>query len=454
MDKTYNGRQLKSALINGFKALPAQELSMIKDDLGLSMPIEYLLEYQKKLVRPGGSVSTDELYMTDCFADVYSAFFQNYSFAEISTSNEDMRFALSDIMAKRGALGDLLPIDHSSLVNTYSKYLISTGYDDESIRPKPEYELIEKLPSGIQDTQLSHPCSTFFGCEESNALLARTDAPYRFNTEKKRVYPIVNDSQYHLLLVRLNNEPLAFESLAEIINGNAHLSKDIIYCAPVGRSGLLTTLIDTAHGYIINLDTVSALAGRELVPFELNLIDNCAAVIVPAEVSQSIALSILDFGYSVRFVGHTTKAVNSISVFYKGLYHTLDANIVRSLLPGYTSCVTLSDTQTDSSYIKSIFPSENIFLSVFGNTSFDVLYKEISDGICELERRFPDCRIYAYLSMPTVITPACSNHNTTIAELLAIYKALAEKAIPVVKSVFTPYQSPQNASLFLVCDSK
>lgn len=451
MEKTYNGRPLRAGFIQNFTHLPINDLLNIKNDLGLSMSAEKLIEFQKKTFRSDGKVTTDELYMADAFADSYAAFSVDYSFAEMRTSSAEIKEAFTDLMNKRRALGFALPINHASLADVYSKYLISAGYDQRSVRPTGNYDIKEKIPSGAVSSD-RHIVGNCFGCEESNYTIAKTDAPYRFNTRKERIYPARRGGIYHLLLVKLENKPFAFEELANVLNSNAHLSKDIIYCAPIGKAGLFSALLDTSLGYVININTVSALIGEELRPYDLARPMSCALMLVPAEVSQSIALSVLDFGYGVRFVGHTTNIDANFSVLYEGINHTLRAKTIISLVHGYSSVVTLDDVPSETAFVKSIFPAENISLTVFSSLSFSETYEAIKKASEILMTSNPGKRVYAYLSMPTVNISTCSNHRETLGEFLGIYRALAENSIPLVRYDFIPHECRKNASVFLVCD--
>jgi len=454
MEKTYNGRPLRAGFVQNFSRMSLRELQSLKDDLGLSCATETLDMIRKKTVRPEGKITTDELYMADAFLDTAETFADKYSFAEVRCNNDTVKEAFSDLMNKRRALGFALPVDHVSLVDVYSKYLICAGYDSKKVRPRVKYTMKEKFPSGMLTHTDGHVYGSCFGCEESNVTIGVSDAKYRFNTDKERIYPTVNGGMYHLLLVKLPAAPLAFEQLANIIHSNARLSKDIIYCAPVGRAGLFTALLGTSHGYVINIDTVSALMGEELRPYDLTLPMNCALLLVPADVSQSIALSILDFGYGVRFVGHTSGAEGSISVLYQGLYHTVDAKMLRGLIPNCAHVLTLDNAPSDKAFLKSVSLTENVSLTVFSHLTFEEIYEALRSEAEKLSEKCGGERIYAYVAIPTVTFRYGNDHAQTLTELLGIYKALAERAIPIVKCEFIPSPVSENASVFLVCDKK
>ena len=389
----------------------------IKNSFGLSLSIEHLIALQKNVTQPGGSITTDELYLADAFANILYTFSKKYSFSEIRTDSEKMQEAFSDLMEKRNALGFSLPVNHSALMDVYSKYLLCTGYDSEKIRPADDYKFFEKHASFLLKDSGYHAFPPYIGCNESEILFAPADRKYRFNTSKEKVFPL-EKANYHILLVRLDDNTLSFEALAEVLHGNAQLSKDIAYCAPTGKTGLIPALLDTGHGYDINLNTVSALAEKELNPFDLAAPMNCALILAHSDVAQSIAMTILNFGYAVRFVGYSTSKKNVFSIFFQNIYHTLKAEIFKKMLPEYISCVTLSSQAAQNSFFKLYEIKENISLSVFYGITFEEAYENTKNEIEKFSSSYPDKRIYAYLSMPIVTAPQKSNHNFTLPELL------------------------------------
>ena len=451
MDKTYNGRPLRAGFIQNFSSLSFQELTNIKADLGLSLSTDRLEKLKGSFSRTDGRVTTDELYMADAFADSCSALSSSYSFAEMRTSSENVKNAFADLMTKRCALGDCKPVNHATLTDVYSRYLISAGYDKKSDRPYPEYDIKEKHLTGLPESG-RHVLGNLFACEESAYAIAKTDAAYKFNVKKERIYSGRNSGIYHLLLIKLDSKPFAFEELANVINSSAMMSKDIIYCAKVATTGLFSALLSTNHGYVINIDTVSALIGEELRPFDLSRPMNCAFLLVPAEVSQNIAVSILNFGYKIRFVGYTTDNTDSFSVLYSGIHHELNTKAVKALLPEHSSVITVTEAKSEKAFLKSVRVRENISLTVFSHLTFSEIYEAIKSEIEAFKADEPEKKIYAYLVMPVVTLPQSHDHDETLGELLGIYRALAENAIPLVKYEFIPQASHKSASFFLVCD--
>jgi len=454
MEKTYNGRPLRAGVIPNFAGMTQGELMNVKRDLGLAMPIGMLTRFQKKLVSPAGRITTDELYMADVYADTCIALSGAVSFPEIRTSSEDIKEALSDLMSKRRAIGSQMPITLSSLTEVYSRYLKCAGYDSDDARPAVYYDIKEKHPSGDIRFHTRHMYDSAYGCGDTNYVIAKTDTRYRFNTDKERITPAFYSEPYHLLLVRLDEKPFAYEELANVIHSNARLSKDIIYCAPIGKAGLINALLGTSHGYTINMDIVSALIGEELRPYDLSLPMNAALLLVPAQVSQGIAMAILDFGYRVRFAGHTNDAEGSFSVLYQGIYHTLNTRSVKDILPSFAPLLTLNDTPTGKAFVKTVTPREGLSVTAFSGLTFTEAYTALKDAIDKVDPSFPQRRIYAYLAMPVAGLAVPSGEAVALGELLGIYKALSERAIPLVSYDFIPTVKEENAAIFLVCEEK
>lgn len=451
MIRSYNGRPLREGIIQGFCSLPLNDLQNIKCDLGLSMSLEELASLQKSFNSKNGQISTDELYMIDAYIDTSTALAEDITFPELRTNSELIEETIRDIMQKRHATASQMPISFTSVANVYKNYLKCAGYDNEGVRPKQKYSIIEKTPSASSATAACkdrHTIGSLYGTDETNFALSTTDSVYHFNTQKERVYPSVLNRTFHLLMVKLDDTPFAFEELANIIHSNSHLSKDIIYCAPVGNAGIISALHNTSHGYVINCDTVSALMDEELNPFALNLKMNAAVLIVDAEDSQNIAMSILDFGYNIRLIGQTTLPDGTFSVLHRGIYHNLDTKAADKLITAQQKVLTLRDENGDKPFLSTTRIKENISLTAFSSTSFSSLCKEILNAIKNLSADHEGLRPYAYLALPVYDCEIC------FSELLAVYRALAEHSVPLVKYSFIPSTKRENAALFLVCDDK
>lgn len=454
MIRSYNGRPLREIMIQGFDKLSLTDLQNIKSDLGLSMSLDILASMQNKKYTTDGKISADVLYMIDSYIDTSIAFSENVTFPELRTNSQPIEETIRDLMKKRHAIASQMPITFSSVADTYKSYLISAGYDSESVRPSQNYAIIEKIPSGFPsatDRPKRHIVGNCYGTDETNFAIAATDSPYRFNTQKERIppHPKFPIPSLHLLMVKLDDTPFAFEELANIIHSNSHLAKDVIYCAPVGNAGLISTLRNTSNSYDINFDTVSALIGEEMNPFALNLKMNAAILIVDIDNSKNVAMSILDFGYSVRLIGENIYLDASYFVSHKDICHSLDTKKVDKLIKkDRQKVLTLCDTVDSSAFISTTRVKKNISLTAFSSASFSSLCDEITNAAEKLSADFENARPFAYLAMPVY------DHEKCFTELLAVYRALAEHSIPLVSYSFIPAVKRENAALFLVCDDK
>lgn len=429
MSDTYRGKPYKYGFIDNFSSLPQETVAFIADDLGLYMTKDQLLLFRNSFVKQDRKYTIDEIYMADAFFESLMTYSPSYSISRLDTDSNEIIEAYSDIMDKRRALCDRNPVTVSSLISVYNRYLECTGYDDNAGKGYSMVPTVNTLPAA--QAMKRHTTANFSTGNDAPYAIAPTDRPCKYNTSKKKIAEAEYKSgDLALILIKIPEYPLAYESLADILNASAHLSADILYASAIGAEGLFSALLGMNTGFSITFSEISAMMPEITRPHMLAEPMSAALMLAHPLAAENIISLLSSQGFEARKVGTTHYSPDRIYVNYGGYFHMLDAYAVSTAVPLHECVVTLGGGE----YSVKKSAADGISVLSFRGCDFSGMYKELSEIIRSMNAANADARLLGYICMPHSLEKL----GASLERFLAVYRAFAENAIPIRTAVSVP----------------
>ncbi len=421
MSRNFIKKPDKYFFYKDFSTLSASETEAIKAELMLEMTTHELSTLQKSLSTLKNDASVDELYLYDEVAAIKKARLSDKKIDILRSDSELIREAFSDLADKRRALGDRSHVSLSSLVGIYSKYLVETGYDDSARTPFEIVPKVNTLPSA--DTMVCHTGSVFFTAESESYAYSLSDRNTCFNTDKKRVtFTEPGLGMTSLLLVRVPEFPLAYETLSDRLDSTPQLASNIIWTSPVGEDGIINKLEGLGTGMTLSFSDINMLFPELERPYMLARPLSAVIILCHPLASESLISGITDLGFEVRQIGSFNFSESSVYIDFKGSYISYYPNVLKALKDEEVNEVKVYEYDGE---IKKYVSDELTILSIT-DSRFEKIYTAIREEATRLET--DERRVFGGFILP--------ENNKAYSRFFALYRAFAESAIPIRKSVF------------------
>lgn len=433
MSDNYNGRPYKTGFLQDFKQMPPAMINEMVADLGIKMPIAHLTSYRSLFTKNDYRYSIDELYMADAlYEQMYKTDFR-YSVGTFFSESEDIKEAFADLMEKRRAMCDTTPVTLETLVSDYNAYLVAHGYDNGD---EGKYTV---APLNNTDSPAStmkfRTIGSFFEHSNSPYAIARIAKPSRFNTDKMRIrIGKYGTAALSVMLIKIPETPLMYEMLSDIINAIPKLGNYITYLAPIANDGLIRHLASLGTGFSLNIDQVAKIFPDIDRPYMLTHPMSAAVLLAPPLASGMIASELLKVNFECEIIGSTTSLKHLISVNYGGFSHSVDIKALNRVVFSRPLRIFCEQEETNA----HSQTADGISINVFDGFGFDTIHKKLSESIDELKSLNNDHRLTAYVCLPF----STENVDKAFTAFLAVYRALAENAIPI--RMLTTFNNPEN----------
>lgn len=436
MSDNYNGRPYKFGFLQNLKQMPPAVINEMVEDLGLKMSVAHISAYRNHFKKNDYRYSVDELYMVDALYEQINRSDFHYSIGTFSAESEDVKDAFADLMEKRRVMCDTMPITLDTLVADYNAYLCAQGYDDGG---ECKYAVAPQKNTDAPATTMHYRTTgSFFTHANSPYAIAKASKPSRFNTDKNRIrVGSYGTAALSVILIKIPETALMYELLADVVNAIPALSNNITYFAPIANSGLLQHLASLNTGFSLNLDQINAIFPDIDRPHMLARSMSAAVLITPPLAATGIIDELKRVNFDCAVVGTSTATKHLISVNYGGFGHTVDINALSRVIFTRPLRIFCEDTEAHG-----LTESANgISINVFDGFGFDGVYKTLSDSIERLKNGNADSRLTAYVCIPF----SSDNYDGPFTAFLALYRALAENAIPIRQ--LTTFDNPENNRL-------
>lgn len=436
MSDSYNGRPYKVGFLQEFKQMPPSVINEMVMDLGLTMPVAHLTTYRNLFKKNDYRYTIDELYMADAlYAEAHRTDVK-YSISTFCSKNDEINEAFADIMEKRRAMCDSSPVTLTSLVSDYNSYLCEQGYDDGAdgcftVAPLSNTD----APA---TTMKNRTVGSFYTHGNAPYAIARVTKPSRFCTDEMRIrMGTYGTASLSVILIKLGDAPLMYELLSDVVNALPALCTNVTYFAPVANTGLLRRLSRLGVGFSLNLDQVARIFPEIDRPHLLARPMAAAVLIAPPLAAGSIVSELLRVNFECEIIGTSTSMPNLISVSYGGFTHALDVNALDHVLFTRPLRVFAFERETES----QSKCADGISLSVFDGSDFSHIHRVLCDSIATLCEENANARLTSYVCLPF----SAESADESLTAFLAVYRALAESAIPI--RLLTTFDNKENNRL-------
>ncbi len=415
---------------------PKSELDRIRIDHGLSMSESEFGALAFRMRKQDPRVCSEELYMADTLLRMIREDASEKRIDRFSTDSPALSEAFSDLMDKRRALLDRGPVTLSSLVATYNRYLSDTGYDDGVY---PGITLVPKkntIPPA--DSLIRHSASAFKTAKVFPYAIAESDRLQKFNSDPERLSRSNTKGQmFNLILVRVPEFPLAYETLADVIENSPNLPTSVLYASPIADKGLYRNPITKTLSFNINFAELQELYPEIENPYLLAYPMSAALAIATQRNSPQVVEALHNAGFNSRVIGETARHAPGIfSVRYRGFDCILDTALISSIKSEELSFV---NAKEEKGMLRK-FESETMSVLSFTGADQPEIYGEVKGEIS----RLGDTKLSAFLVIP--------GNSLALARFLSVYRPLAESAIPIRKALFTSREDAE-FSLALVSEN-
>ena len=422
MSDNYNGRPYKVGFLQDLKQMPPAIINEMVRDLGLKMPVAHLTTYRNLFKKTDYRYTIDELYMADTlYEEMHKTDFR-YSVGTFGSENEEINDAFADIMEKRRAMCDTAPVTLDSLVSDYNSYLCEQGYDNGD---NGKYTVAPIRNTDSPATTMEYrTVGSFFTHDNAPYAIARVTRTSRFNTDKMRIKAgSYSASALSVILIKLPDTPLMYELLADVVNALPALNNHITYFAPIASTGLLRHLSRLGTGFSLNLDQVIKIFPEVDRPYLLARPMSAAVLIAPPLASGAVVSELLRMNFECEIIGTSTAIKHLIYVNHGGFAHALDLSAMDHVIFSTPLRIHAAERET----VSTKNSANGISINVFNGSDFSHIHGVLSDSIAELNEENEDPRLTAYVCLP--FTRGGVDESFTA--FLAVYRALAENAIPI-----------------------
>jgi hypothetical protein len=436
MSDNYNGFPYKMGFLQSFKQMPPAMMDTMVNDLGLKMPVSHLTAYRNLFKKTDYRYTIDELYMVDALYSQMTANDFKYSISSFYSKDDSIRKAFADLLEKRRVMCDTSPVTLEALVYDYNAYLCAQGYDDGAAGG---YTVAPQSNTDSPATTMQYRTSgNFFTHGNAPYAIAKITKPSRFNTDKGRITAgKYGAAALSVMLIRLSDSPLMYEMLSDVVNAIPHLCNGITYLAPLADEGLLRRLTELDTGFTINLEQVGKLFPEFDRPHLLAQPMSAAVLIAPPLAAGGIITELRRVSFDCEIIGTSAAASHLIGVNFGGFTHTVDVNALRHVL--FTR--SLNVTCEEGEAVCSSETTDGISINVFDGFGFSDVHEALSSSVSLLQSRSEDNRLCAYVCLPFSV----GNASRAFTAFLAVYRALAESAIPI--RLLTTFNDPENGRL-------
>ena len=436
MSDNYNGRPYKVGFLQNFKQMPPSLMTEMVQDLGLKMPIAHLTTYRNLFNKNDYRYTIDELYMADTLYEEMNGTDFPYSISTFTAENDSVREAFADLMEKRQAMCDNMPVTLGSLVSDYNAYLCEHGYDNGDSEKFTVVPL--KNTDSAASTMKYRTIGSFMTHDSAPYAIARISKPSRFNTDKSRVIMgHYSTAALSVILVKLPESPLMYELLSDVINAIPHLSNNITYLTPIASKGLIRVLAELGCGFSLNLDQVMKIFPEADRPYLLAKPMSAVAIVAPPLAAGAVMTELRGVNFDCELIGTSSAFDHLISVSYGGFSHSVDLNAMKNVIFTRTLHIFAKERET----VCSFEVEDGIAINVFDGSSFEQIYATLSSSVAALKGANAGCRLTAYVCIPFSSKMA----NEEFCAFLAVYRALAEDAIPI--RMLTTFENRENNRL-------
>ncbi len=429
MENTYNGKPIERCLLKTNASKEA--LCEARSSMGLSMSEIQFLHLMKLLAKTSPSVPSAEIYTADALIKKEKHSCANAKISVFGSNEKIPSLSFKDLNDKRKALEDRGEISLSSLIKVYNKYLIETGYDDgkkDRIAVLPKTNDID-----TQDSMKAEPEGKLSTVNFIPYAIGKAKRDRMLNRDKKRI-PAVSSSSDALsvILIRVPNFPLEYEKLAEAVETRPRLSSAVRYIAPIGKAGLVSSLLGFECGFRIKCETVFELFDELSHPYMLTE-PMCGAVVLVSRFAENAFIGELEnLGIPAKVIGKSTSDSNIFWFDYENTVCKINPKLIGEV-SGFTADFTTSKPYEEC--FGKTFRKESLSMVAFTGENSEKIYSLIKEEI----ERFEGKSLLAVLILP--------DNGSALPRFLSAYKALAENAIPIRRAVFSKTDDPY----FTVC---
>ena len=164
---------------------------------------------------------------------------------------------------------------------------------------------------------------------------------------------------------------------------------------------------------------------------------SAAVLIAPPLAAGGILTELRRVSFDCEIIGSSIATSHLIGVNYGGFTHTVDINALNHVL--FTRPLSMMCEEGEA--ICSSETSDGISINVFDGFGFSDIHRALSESVSMMQVEDDDHRLCAYVCLPFSL----ENANRAFSAFLAVYRALAEGAIPI--RMLTTFDNPQNNRL-------